>query len=486
MGKRSLKKNAFYNVLRSLLSFIVPLITYPYITKVLDPDGLGKVNYTISIVTYFMLLAVFGMGTYAIKECAPLSGDKKAINEKASELFTFNIITALISYALLLAVMFLVKKFHPYTLLLLIQSIQIIFSIINIEWVNVVYEDYKFTTIRFLIIDIINLLFLFLFVRNKEDYVIYAFITISTYVFMSITNMLYCRRYVRLRVKSIDFAGMIKKAAPFFINDLSIMIYVAADTTILGWIKGDYPVGIYSIAVKIYTVVKNVFVAIFAVTVFRLTACIAKKDYDQYNKVLGGVTSYFILLAFPAVTGLIVYADYIMEFIGHEKFMEGTVSLRILAIALLFAVFGGIATRCINIPLGYEVVNTKVTMFVAIENVVLNIPIIYLFSEKGAAFTTALAELSVLVLCVIKLKREKIKFPGLINGKYVRDALLGCAWIFVTYVIVERINAIYLIKMIAGIALSVVGYSALLLVLKNEIFIELINTKILKRIKAGD
>ena len=190
MGKRSLKKNAFYNVLRSLLSFIVPLITYPYITKVLDPDGLGKVNYTISIVTYFMLLAVFGMGTYAIKECAPLSGDRKAINEKASELFTFNIITALISYALLLAVMFLVKKFHPYTLLLLIQSIQIIFSIINIEWVNVVYEDYKFTTIRFLIIDIINLLVLFLFVRNKEDYVIYAFITISTYVFMSITNML--------------------------------------------------------------------------------------------------------------------------------------------------------------------------------------------------------------------------------------------------------------------------------------------------------
>ena len=487
MGKKSLKKNAFYNIIRSMLSFIFPLITYPYITTILIPDDLGKVTFSISVVSYFMLLAVFGMGTYAIKECAPLSGNKKAINDRASELFTFNMITAALSFALLLIVMLFVKKLHPYTLLLLIQSVQIIFSVISVEWVNVVFEDYKYTTIRFLIIDIINLLILFLFVKKSSDYYVYAFITINTYICMSVTNMLYCRRYVDLKVKKdLDFWGHVRKALPFFINDLSVAIYIGADTTMIGFLTGEknnYYNGIYSVAVKIYTVVKNVFVAIFSVTVYRLTACIAKKNYDEYYKVLNGVTSYFILLAFPAVTGMIVYANYICMIFGNGKYLEAAPALRLLAIALLFAVFGGIATRCINVPLGYEVVNTKVTLIVAIENVLLNFPFIIFFAEKGAAFTTALAEFTVLFLCVLKLKKEHVKLPGLINVKHIRDAIIGCVWICVTYVIIGRIEAFYLIRMIIGIVMSVVGYALVLFAMRNDIFIDIVESKLHLRSK---
>ena len=487
MGNKSLKKNAFYNIIRSMLSFIFPLITYPYITTVFDPKDLGKVTFSISVVSYFMLLAVFGMGTYAIKECAPLNGDKKAINERASELFTFNMITAAVSFVLLIVAMFFVKKFHHYTLLLLIQSVQIIFSVISVEWVNVVYEDYKYTTIRFLIIDIINLLILFLFVKKSSDYYIYAFITINTYICMAVTNMLYCKRYVDLKVKrNLDFWGHVRKALPFFINDLSVAIYIGVDTTMIGFLTGDmsdHYKGIYSVAVKIYTVVKNVFVAIFSVTVFRLTACIAKKDYDEYHKVLNGVTSYFILLAFPAVTGMITYADYICTLFGNGKYIEAVPSLRLLAIALLFAVFGGIATRCINIPLGYEVVNTKVTLIVAIENVLLNFPFIICFAERGAAFTTAIAEFTVLFLCVVKLKKEHVKLPGLINAKHIRDAIIGCVWICVTYVIVGRIEVHYLVRMILGIAMSVVGYAFVLFVMRNDIFLDIVESKLHLRSK---
>ena len=487
MGNKSLKKNAFYNIIRSMLSFIFPLITYPYITTVFDPKDLGKVTFSISVVSYFMLLAVFGMGTYAIKECAPLNGDKKAINERASELFTFNMITAAVSFVLLIVAMFFVKKFHHYTLLLLIQSVQIIFSVISVEWVNVVYEDYKYTTIRFLIIDIINLLILFLFVKKSSDYYIYAFITINTYICMAVTNMLYCKRYVDLKVKrNLDFWGHVRKALPFFINDLSVAIYIGVDTTMIGFLTGDmsdHYNGIYSVAVKIYTVVKNVFVAIFSVTVFRLTACIAKKDYDEYHKVLNGVTSYFILLAFPAVTGMITYADYICTLFGNGKYIEAVPSLRLLAIALLFAVFGGIATRCINIPLGYEVVNTKVTLIVAIENVLLNFPFIICFAERGAVFTTAIAEFTVLFLCVVKLKKEHVKLPGLINAKHIRDAIIGCVWICVTYVIVGRIEVHYLVRMILGIAMSVVGYAFVLFVMRNDIFLDIVESKLHLRSK---
>jgi O-antigen/teichoic acid export membrane protein len=245
----------------------------------------------------------------------------------------------------------------------------------------------------------------------------------------------------------------------------------------------DYYNGIYGIAVKIYTVVKNVFVAIFSVTVYRLTACIAKKDYDEYHKVLNGVTSYFILLAFPAVTGMIAYAEYICMVFGDGEYIGAVPSLRILAVALLFAVFGGIATRCINVPLGYEVVNTKVTLIVAIENVLLNFPFIIFYAERGAAFTTAIAEFTVLLLCALKLKKEHVKLPGLVNVKHIRDAIIGCVWICVTYVIVAKIEAHYLLRMILGIAMSVIGYALVLFAMRNEIFIDIVESKLRLRKK---
>lgn len=485
MGKNSIKKNAIYNSFKSILSFLFPLITYPYATRVLGVESLGKVNYSLSIISYFSLVAVFGITSYAIKECSTLRDDQKTLDRRASELFSFSIISMAISLALLLVAALTVGKFKPYAVLLAIQSLQIIFTVLGVDWVNVVFEDYRYITIRSIIIYILNILILFICVRSSKDYYTYAFLSVSTVVFIGLMNFFYIRRYVKL---SFFFSDRLKqdfkKLVPFAINDFSIAIYVSADTTLIGWIRGDYYVGLYAVAVKIYTVVKSLFIAIYSVTLPSLSYNAAKGEMDKFKKILSTTISYFVLLGFPATLGMCLYSDQVVELIGGKEYMDASISLKFLSLALLFAIFGGIITRCINIPLGYEKVNSKVATFAAIENIVLNIPMIMLYDQRGAAFTTMLAEGSVLFICLFVLFKEKVELKGVVNARYVGQALCGCLWIVAVCVISTRLGIAYYLELALGVVVSAVGYMALLLMFKNELAMEIVakfGKKLLKR-----
>ena len=475
MGKTSIKRNAVYNSIKSILQFLFPLITYPYATRVLGATNLGKVSYGLSIISYFSLVAVFGVSSYAIKECAAIRDDRKAFDKKASELFSFSIITTVVAMVLLLLATLFIGKFRPYGVLLAIQSLQIVFTTLGVDWVNVVVDDYKYITLRSIVINILNIIILFAFVRDKSDYYVYAFLSVSTVVFVGLMNFVYIRKYVKLSLQiTKNLKEHFRKILPFAINDFSIAIYVSADVTLIGWLKGDYYVGIYAVAVKIYTVVKSLFIAIYSVTLPSLTYHASRDDKKSFKEILSQTTSYFVLLGFPATTGLFLYAPQVVEFIGGEEYMEAVVSMRFLAIALLFAIFGGIITRCINIPLGYEKVNSKVSIFAAVENIVLNIPMIMLFYEKGAAFTTMLAEASVLLICFLVLVKEKVDLKGIANLRYVCQALGGCFWIVIVYFVILRFDIHYLLQLTIGIVLSVVGYVVILAICKNELMMEII------------
>lgn len=475
MGKNSIKKNAVYNSFKSILSFLFPLITYPYATRVLGVESLGKVSYSLSIISYFSLVAVFGITSYAVKECSTLRDDRKALDKRASELFSFSIVSMVVALGLLVIAALSIGKFRPYAILLAIQSLQIIFTVLGVDWINVVFEDYRYITIRSIIINLLNILILYVCVRSSKDYYTYAFLSVSTVVFIGLMNFVYVRRYVKL---SFSFSGKLKedfkKLLPFAINDFSIAIYVSADTTLIGWIKGDYYVGLYAVAVKIYTVVKSLFIAIYSVTLPSLSYNAAKGEIEQFNKILSNTVSYFILLGFPATLGLFLYADPVVMLIGGSDYAESAISLKFLALALLFAIFGGIITRCVNIPLGYEKINSKVATFAAIENIVLNIPMIILFFEKGAAFTTMLAEASVFLICLFALIKNKVDLKGVINKSYLVQALLGCLLIIIVFIITSRFELAYYVTFAAGVILSVIGYILLLVIFKNELVLEII------------
>ena len=162
MRRKSLGINALLNSLQSLLNLVFPLITFPYISRTLSVDGIGKYNFASSIVSYFLLIAALGISTYAVREGAKLRSNRKEFSKFASNVFTLNLMSMLFSYSLLFITMLAVSSLHKYDLAILIFSIQIFFTTIGTEWVYIIFEEYGYITSRNIVFKIFSIIMLFI------------------------------------------------------------------------------------------------------------------------------------------------------------------------------------------------------------------------------------------------------------------------------------------------------------------------------------
>lgn len=172
MKTKSLKINTVLNVIKQLCSVLFPLITIPYVTRILQATNYGKVNFGSSIVSYFTLIAAFGITNYSIREGGQIRNDKEKFAKFANEIFTINLLSTCIAYSGLILVLFISPKIRSYSILILIQSITIILSTLGANWINTIFEDYLFITLRYIVMQVVSLVLLFLFVHTPDDYII--------------------------------------------------------------------------------------------------------------------------------------------------------------------------------------------------------------------------------------------------------------------------------------------------------------------------
>lgn len=472
---KSIKINAALNGFKTTLSILFPLITYPYVTRVLGAHNLGTVNYVQSIVSYFSLLAALGISTYATREGAKVRDDTGSIQVLANEIFSINLITTILAYGLLFATFLLMPSLRQYFGLACILSLSILFTTIGIDWINNIYEDFLYITIRSIVVQILNLVLLFIFVKKSKDYYIYAFLIVFMQIVIGISNFLYCRKYIK--VKPIFHTNFKKHISPMlilFANSVAVTLYCNSDITMLGYMLSPYNVGIYSIAVKVYSMIRSLIASLFLVTIPRLSNYHGKMELDSYNRLIQQVTEGVILFLLPAVCGLIALSKPIVLILGGQKFVEASSSLQILSVALLFAIEGGIITNCINISSNKEKDNLIATTIAALINVVLNLFMIPTLKQNGAAITTVIAEVTVIVVCLVKNKSIMKIFNYKSLGKTVFQALLGCLAVAISYMFSSSIvnNAILVCG--STFAVTILLYGVLLIYFKNEFLLGVI------------
>ena len=170
------------------------------------------------------------------------------------------------------------------------------------------------------------------------------------------------------------------------------------DTTMLGWIKGDADVGLYSIAVKIYTIIKGILVAIYAVSLPRLAGYVGQNAFIEYKQIFSRICNYLSLILIPTSVGILCLSNEIMLFMGGRDYIAASFSLQILSVALIFAIYGGLITAVLNITIGKEKENLIATFWGAIINFSLNLFFIPLWGINGAALTTLISELFVFLI----------------------------------------------------------------------------------------
>ena len=179
MGKKaSLKINFIMNSLLTMSQFIFPLITFPYISRILLPVGTGKVSFATSIVSYFALFAQLGIPTYGIRACAKVRDDKKELTRTVQEIFIINFVMSLITYVVFFFAIYYVPRLRQDKELLMIIGLTIFFNAIGMEWLYKASEQYTYITIRSIIFKFIALIAMFMLVHKQSDYVIYGGISI--------------------------------------------------------------------------------------------------------------------------------------------------------------------------------------------------------------------------------------------------------------------------------------------------------------------
>lgn len=470
MREKSIYINITLNIVRVLLSVIFPLITFPYVSRMLMADNLGKVNYAMSVVNYFALIAALGVSTYGVREGARLRKNKSEFEVFANEIFTVNVVTTLISYILLFITLIVVRDFDNYRLLILLQSVSIILTTIGVDWINSVFEDYLYITIRSFLIQITLLIIMFCVIKRPEDYYKYAFLTVLSNGITCTLNFFYTRKYCRVKIiKKCNFAKHIKGLAIFFANNLAINVYLNADVTMLGLYCNDYTVGIYAVAVKVYNVLKAVIAAMFTACIPRLSAYYGEGREKEYKDLLNDIISNCTLLMIPMICGLVILAKPIVLILSGPGYVEATASLRLICLGIVGAIYGGIMTNCVNLPMKREKYNLNATVLAALINVILNLFFIPLFQEKGAAITTVIAEFAVLIYCVITFKGLK----KLIYFKTMSGNILTGLVEYVIIICISRILNTYisnwLISMLLLVVFSVVTYIILLCITKNPV-----------------
>ena len=472
--KISLKINAMFNVSKQLCSVIFPLITIPYVSRILLAENYGKYSFGNSIISYFSLIAALGVSAYAVREGSGYRENRAEMNKFCCEIYSINCISTFVAYLLLLILLICPTNLASYKKLLVIQSLVIFLTTIGADWINTIYEDYLYITIRYVIFQILSIIAMFVFVKDSSDYIVYAGITVAANAGANVLNRIHISKYVDLKFTfKLNLKRHLKPLILLFSNTIAVTIYVNSDTTLLGLLVGDYASGLYSIASKIYIIIKQVLNAVVLVSVPRLSIMVFKDQTYKFELLLNKIVLMIYTIVLPAITGLFFMGRDVIMVISGKEYLLASSALQILSIALFFSVFACLFTNCVMLPYKQDKLFLTATSLGAIVNIFLNFYFIPKYSYNGAAITTVIAEL---VVCFISYRYTKNHFAIQIDKKNVISVIIGCISVGLICSFVNNyFNNLYL-RVLINVITSVCFYALILVIFKNDVIKEFIST----------
>ena len=464
---KSLKLNAFFNVVRNVLRLIFPLITFPYVSRVLMPEGIGKVNFANSIVMYFYTIASLGIGSYGIREAAKIRNDRLALAKFTKEMLSINIVSTLVSYILLAASLVFVKKFESYRILIIVNSSSIILNTIGFEWLYSALEEYGYITLRSIIFQIISLALTFILVRNSDDVVNYALVSVISNVGSNVCNLIHARRYLDLKTKvKLEIKKHLKPIFLLFFSSIAITVFSILDTSMVGFIKDDVEVGYYTSASKIIRMIRDLFPAISTVMFARVSYYVGTKETQKIKEVTGQIFNLFYALSIPICMGFILLMKPILLLMCGSEFLPAVAVGQVLAPLVILSSISGYLSGAILISFGREKIYMYVEVGAALLDIVLNFAFIPKYGALGAGIATLITELVMFIVFHISVKNE-------ISGVKIKKALVqyiisSVIMALVVYMEIKYLPLSPILQILLGAVSGALIYFVILVIMKNE------------------
>ena len=467
MNSISLKKNMILNIIKQLCTTVFPLITFTYASHVLGTEKIGIHSFGQSVVSYAAYIGMFGISDYAIREAAVARKDKRQLEKFSNEIFSINLLSTIVAYSILFTLLGTCANLFPYRYVILIQSLQIILTTLGADWINLAFEDFLYITIRYVIVELICVIAMVILVKDADDLYLYTFISMLSAAGGNILNIFYIRKYIKLRP---TWHMNLKKHLPFmsmlFFNSIALVIYLSSDVTILGVLKGNKTVGIYSVSTKIYLLIKALINATIMVMVPRLSSMLSEKSLKEVDEVVSKLFNLLLMIIIPCMAGMFSEAENIIHLIAGEDYVSGDISLRIYAVTIFFAVVSCFISYIFLIPNRLEKFFLISTVIAAIVNIGLNFILIPRLSLNGAAITTLIAEIIVMSITSISAKRFT-KSVLLINKADLLKDILGGITIVLICTAIHSFTFSYYIELFVSMFFSTLIYLCIEIMLSH-------------------
>ena len=476
--QKSLKLNFIMNIILTVFTIIFPLIIYPYISRILLPEGMGKVALATSIVSYFSIFSQLGIPIYGLRLVAQIRDDKKALTKAVQELFIINMITTSIVYIVLAITVFYIPQLKEEKLLYIIISSSIILNTIGMEWLFKGLEEYTYITIRSIIFKTVGIILIFLLIHSKSDYVLYGAITMISGYLAFVLNFIYSFKWIHFKtLQHYNFKQHLKPIFVFFAMACAITVYTNLDTVMLGFMKTNTDVGYYSVAIKIKNVLVGLITALGAILLPRCSYYIKQNLFDEFKKVSSKAMSFVFVFSIPLMIYFILFAKYTVLFLFGSAFTGSIVPMQVIMPTLLFIGITNLIGYQIMVPLGKENLVLYSVIAGGIVDIILNFILIPKYSATGAALGTVVAELMVLIFQVVVMKKNVLN--NIKSQEYIKIIFAIFLSVIISFYLLKfSYSNLYAIIVSALSFFSI--YVMALLLTKEKVTIEIFNLIILK------
>ena len=469
---KTVKLNFLLNLTRMFLGMAFIVITTPYIARILGPKSLGKVEYVNSLITYFMLFSALGIPSYGVREVAKYRDNSKELSKLVLEILTILCITTIIGYIVLFGLLYSYKSLYELKDIILVMSINIICNNIGIDWFYQGIENQLYITKRFILVRILTLIAMFIFIKNKEDYLIYAFILVMMQSGSNILNFINLRKYISfkdIKFKDLEIKKHIKSIFIIFMATVATAIYLQLDSIMIGNISKE-AVGIYIVPNKLIRMMLVIVTALGTVLLPRITNCLKNKDYSNYDLYMNISLNYIFFIAVPLAVSTFLLSEDIINIMAGSQFVASVLTLKILSPILFMIGVAYFLGFQLLYPLGFEKYYSYSLIIASLINFVFNYLMIPKYLQNGAAIGTVVAE-TVGPLIMLFFAREHIKKISFFSRKrlkyFVATFIMSLIIIYVKKMEFSSAETIICSFILGGIA-----YIGVLLLLKEEICVE--------------
>lgn len=436
--QKSLKINFTLNTTRLILNLVIPLITFPYIARVLGPECLGKVEFANSIVSYFAIFAALGIPTYGVREIARIRDNKDDLSHSVAEISVILTVSVLVCYFFYFLLILCVPKFHTQMILFLIVAPNVLLQAYNYEWFYKGIEDQLYITTRFILMKFLQIVSIFLFVKNQSDYYIYAIIYVTLNGVSTVFYLIRLKKYVNfVKFRELNIKRHIKPILIIFSASLATTIYMHLDVTMIGIFVNDTSVGLYSTANKLIRIVISLVTSLASVMVPRLAYNFANNQMETYRKNLYISFNFILLIGVPCIFGLIALSTPLVILFAGNQYIEASFTMKLLSPVILIvglSYFIGLQVLYTNRK---EKIYTIAVSISALLNFLCNIIFIPIFKHNGAVIGTLIAELSGVIVMTI-LGKSYLKGLNILSWKEL-GYIISSVLMFLVLIFVNKI-----------------------------------------------